>query len=66
MQESVEKVIYTDADGNEIIVSGEKLLTHCFPIRGDLGVLLVQSPEKTSTVSRKDIRSISISEPEEL
>lgn len=65
-QESVDKVVYTDSHGSEITVSGDELLTHRFPIQSDLGVLLIHSPEKTSTVSWKDIRSISISEPEEL
>lgn len=65
-QEDVEKVIYADADGNEITVAGEELLTHRFPIQGDLGVLLIYSSEKTSSISWKDIRSISVSEPDEL
>lgn len=65
-QYSVEKMVYTDADGKEMQVSGKDLLTHRFPIRGDLGVLLVCSLEETSTVSWKDIRSITVSEPTEL
>ena len=65
-QEDVETVIYTNAEGIEITVSGEKLLTHHFPISSDLGVLLVQSPQKTSSVSWKDIRAISFSVPDEL
>ena len=65
-QENVEKVIYTNRDGQVVTVSKEELLTHGFPIQNDLGVLKIQSPEKTSNVSWKDIRSISISEPDEL
>lgn len=57
-QEDVTKVSYLDESENEVIVSGEGLYSHKFPIKGQEGVLMVYTETSSSTVRWKDIRSI--------
>lgn len=56
----VVQVIYTYADGREVMVEGNELLHHHFPIAEDMKDLIVYADDGSSTVSVKDIRAITI------
>jgi len=55
-RDNVTKVVYTDKENTEIIVEGDELLTHRFPVAADL---YVYADDGLSTANCQGLRSIS-------
>lgn len=64
-RDNVTKVVYTDRENTEVIVEGDELLTHRFPVAVDL---YVYADDGLSTANCQGLRSIStfsVADPEQ-